>query len=78
MARTLVPKIERPHNLMSLTKAIEILRKEYPWMPPWSLRRAVIEGRVPCIRGGDRKGSRYYVRLEDLVEYALPKHNPQT
>lgn len=77
MPQTAVPKIERPDNLMSLTKAIGILKKKYPWMPTWSLRRAVIDGRVPCIRGGQKKGSHYYVRLEDLVEYALPKHQPQ-
>ena len=72
-----VPKIERADNLMSLTQAIKVLSEKYPWMPKWGLRQAVIDGRVPCIRGSDKKGARYYVRLEDLVEYALPKHQPQ-
>jgi hypothetical protein len=73
-----VPKIERADNLMSLTRAIKVLKDKYPWIPIWSLRQAVIDGRVPCIRGSDKKGARYYVRLEDLVEYALPKHEPQS
>lgn len=60
-------------DMMPLTRALKLLKKEYPWMPVTALRQAVVDGKVPSIRSSDKKGAYYYVRLTDLVN-ALPSN----
>jgi len=60
--------------IMPLSRAMAALKQRYPWMPTWSLRQAVLEGRVPCIRSSEKRGARYYVRIADLVKVLPGTH----
>jgi hypothetical protein len=56
---------------MTLYRALTVIKQRYPWAPRWSLRQAVLEGIVPCVRSSNKKGARYYVTVADLIA-ALP------
>jgi hypothetical protein len=60
------PTTEEP--LLPLSQALRLLKddKKTSWMPSTRLRKAVINGEVPCRRSSEAKKARYYVRLSDL------------
>jgi hypothetical protein len=64
--------VDQSEEPMLLSKALKIIAAKYPWMPTWSLRQSVVEGKVPAYRSSDKKGARYFVRLSDLIA-ALPR-----
>lgn len=64
--------LDKTEEPIPLSKALDIIKEKYPWMPTWSLRQAVVAGEVESYRSSPKKGAHYYVRLSDLVA-ALPK-----
>lgn len=70
---TQTPAPPRREPLIPLGKALRMLKADpqTAWMPSWTLRQAVLKGKVFSRRSGLGKYARYYVRLSDLKK-ALP------
>jgi len=63
--------------IMPLNRALLVIKEKYPWMPGWSIRQAVLNGQVPCVRSSAKKGARYYVRIADLLKVLPGATQPQ-